>query len=619
MNHPHWTASLHHDGSPRYVTSPGAFRLGDTVTLRLRADRDAPVEDVYLRTTPDGEKQVTRLDKTWTEGVCRWWETRLSLTMPVTNYRFYVVTGEGIFWLSAAGLTRYEPADATDFKLLADYAAPDWVRDSVFYQIFPDRFYDGDPSNNVQTDDYARGGLRTLARPWGARPRSYREARGIEFFGGDLPGVVQKLDYVSDLGANALYLNPVFTAPSNHKYDITDFRTVDPHFGGNAALVALREALDARGMRLILDVTPNHCGHNHPWFLAAQADPGAPTAGYFTFHRHPDDYESWSGHKSLVKLNYRSERLRQEMYAGEDAILRGWLRAPFRIDGWRLDVANMTARQGAYQMAPEVWRELRTAVKVEFPGAYLMGEHFYDSSPLLQGDMLDATMNYRAFSLPLIHWLAGVDTTTAALDGVWQRSPLPGAALAEQWRLFMGLIPWQSAVQQFNLLCSHDTPRILHLLGGDKARLRAAAALLFTFPGVPSVYYGDEIGLDGGHDPDNRRCMIWDEGQWDHDLRAYYRALAHLRRESPALRWGGFQVIYAVGDTVAMLRDSPEEQIIVVVRRGEDGLDALPVRHAGLPDGVSLVSVLDGGQAVIAGGMLPLRGSGPAQIWRTAR
>jgi alpha-glucosidase len=162
------------------------------------------------------------------------------------------------------------------------------------------------------------------------------------------------LDYIQELGASALYLTPIFTSPSNHKYDVENYKQVDPHFGGNEALIALRQALDERNMKLMLDMVPNHCSATHPWFLAAQADPSAPTAEFFTFYRTPNEYESWFGIRSLPKLNYRSEHLRELMYAGQDAIMRYWLRPPFRIDGWRLDVANMLARQGESQFEHKV-------------------------------------------------------------------------------------------------------------------------------------------------------------------------------------------------------------------------------------------------------------------------
>src|SRR6266567_1749551 len=375
---------------------------------------------------------------------------------------------------------------------------------------------------------------------------------------------------------------------------------------------------DERGMKLILDMVPNHCGVTNPWFLAAQADLAAPTADFFTFRQRPDDYVSWMGVRSLPKLNYRSERLREWMYAGKDAILRYWLRPPFRVDGWRLDVANMLARQGESQLDHKIGRGMRRAVKTESPHAYLFGENFYDGTPQLQGDELDAVMNYRGFSLPLLSWLTGFDIYRTWRPELVDPQPLPTEALAAQWRAFMSAVPWQIATQQFNLLGSHDTPRIATILDDDEARVRVAVTLLFTYPGVPSVYYGDEIGLKGGGDPDNRRCMPWDPHEWDADRREFYQVLMKLRRTSPALRQGGYQLLYASGDTLAFQREANEERLIVVARRGNDGLVALPVHHAGLPDGIHLRELLTGNETVVTNGMLLLDSLPPvgAQIWQ---
>ena len=197
----------------------------------------------------------------------------------------------------------------------------------------------------------------------------------VEFFGGDLAGIEAHLDHLVDLGVNAIYLNPIFATRSNHGYDITDYDHVAEHFGGDAALVALRRATAERDIRLILDIAPNHVGVEHPWFQAAQADREASTAPYFVFRDHPDDYESWLGVGSLPKFDYRSEALREAMYAGPDAVLRHWLRPPFSVDGWRIDVANMLGRLGPVQLGPEVARGMRAAVKAEDPDAYLLGEH----------------------------------------------------------------------------------------------------------------------------------------------------------------------------------------------------------------------------------------------------
>jgi alpha-glucosidase len=437
--------------------------------------------------------------------------------MPITNYRFMILCDGAAYWYNGSGLHSYNLTDAEDFRLLADYKAPAWIRNSVFYQIFPDRFADGDPTNNVQDGEYEYAGFPARRREWGEPPTSGSRAAMVEFYGGDLPGITAHLDYINDLGANALYLNPVFTAFSNHRYDVTDYFAVDPHLGGNQSLVDLRLALTARDMRYIIDIVPNHCGVLHPWFQAALADLEAPTAEYFTFHNHPDEYETWLGVRSLIKLNYRSTALRNVMYAGPDSVFRHWLRPPYSADGWRIDVANMLARQGADQMGMEVGRGIRQAVKEGNPEAYLMGENFFDASSQLLGDCWDGVMNYSGFNLPLLSWLRGMSVhVPGQSQPILTGNRWTTEALVSSWNAFRAAIPWVMAYQQFNLLGSHDTPRALSLLKGNRDLVRLAVVLLFTYPGVPCVYYGDEIGMGGDLEMNPRQCMSWDHrpGIW---------------------------------------------------------------------------------------------------------
>ena len=612
--------SVHHDGSPRYVRCPVGEdpRLGDEVVLRLRAAPAAPLKQILLRICPDGEQQFLEMhpEPVASGSACHWWQVKLRLSMPLTHYRFLLFSADGAWWLTAGGLRRHTPTDSEDFRLLAGYQPPEWVRQAVFYQIFPDRFYDGDPSNNVRTGEYTYRDAQTLASPWGQPPLQKWPQAMVEFFGGDLVGIQRKLEHITDLGANALYLTPIFSAYSNHRYDVTDYFNVDTHLGGNQALVALRQATQAVGIKLMLDVVPNHCGVMHPWFQAAMLDPAAPTAEYFTFHSHPTEYEAWLGVRSLPKFNYRSQALRDAMYGPGDSVLRHWLRPPFEIDGWRLDVANMLGRQGADQLGLEVGSQIRQAVKAENPAAYLLGENFFDASHQLQGDLWDAAMNYSGFYRPLLNWLIGFKISQDGQPRYSDASgPWPTQSLLDSWQAFRAAIPWAIARQQFNLLGSHDTRRILALLGGDKARLRLAVGLLLTYPGTPSIYYGDEIGLDG----DNRACMPWDPSDWDQDLRNFYRTLIHLRRTSPALGRGGFQELLAGEDTLAFLRDTDEEQMIVIAQRSpaQSSLE-LEVAQGGLPDGMHFHEVLTGQAATVENGHLriPPMPVGIA-IWRS--
>jgi alpha-glucosidase len=223
----HWTAGLHHDGSAFYVSNPLPTQ-GETLTIRLRVPADAPVRTVFLRTAPDGEQHLAVMHVEREDTVCRYWVVDIRVTMPYTPYRFKVMSEEGAYWLTAMGVSRADAPDLWDFKLLADFAAPDWLDDAVFYQIFPDRFHNGDLSNDVQPNEWSRRGFTTQQREWGAIPLSARESGTLDFYGGDLQGITQKLDYLRDLGVTGLFLNPIFTAYTNHRYDVADYNQIDP-------------------------------------------------------------------------------------------------------------------------------------------------------------------------------------------------------------------------------------------------------------------------------------------------------------------------------------------------------------------------------------------------------
>ncbi len=616
MLNPDWLLSVHHDGSEKYVSALTP-RLGETVQLRLRTGADAPISRVFLRTFPDGEQRLQPLERGPREGPAQWWQIALPIEEPSVHYRFILETTEGLWHYSAAGPSRVHPLDATDFRILADYTPAAWVMESVFYQIFPDRFANGDPGNDPRPDEWEYRGSRPATYPWGELPPE-DQPYTITFYGGDLQGVLQRLNYIEQLGVNAIYLNPVFTAHSNHKYDVNDYDQVDPHLGGDAALIALSEALHARGIRYLLDIVPNHCGYWHSWFQRAREDRSAPEAEFFTFGPGPEDYAAWLGVWTLPKLNYRSQELRRRIYRGKRSVFRRWLRPPFNADGWRVDVGNMLARQGPSQLGRKIVRGIRKAVKTTRPDAYFMAENFFDATPQLQGDQWDGVMNYQGLALPLHAWLRGVHIGAIGLPEALTGPATATATLVESWRSVRAAIPWVMALQQFNVLNSHDIPRIRTIMGENDALHRLAVVVQFTYPGAPCVYYGDEIGLVDQPRVGQRACMEWDEQRWDYDLLDFYRRLIALRRTSPVLQRGGFQVLAMEEDTLAYQREAPEGRVLVIAHRGEQPRAAGPlaVAHAGISDGARFEEYFTGQTAQVAGGalLLPELSQG-ATVW----
>ena len=561
---PEWIRQIVHTGTRDHVSNPYP-NLGEIVTIRLEVPTEGQPDQIILRSIPNGEQKFEAMHLVETRSQMHIWEAELLINEPKVPYRFAIQAEGRVWWLNAAGVSTFVPVTSYDFKLLANNPEISWLIRSVFYQIFPDRFANGDPDNDPDGEIEAYPGYSRKTYPWGQAVQT--ERTHIPFYGGDLKGIEDHLNYLQGLGINAIYLNPIFTAYTNHRYDVADFRNVDPTLGGNEALIALAKALKEAQMRYILDIVPNHSGAGHPWFREAFNDPNSSRRSAFFFDEE-QKYVSWMGFGSLPKLNYSDPALRTEMFESDTSVFASWQMPPYNVDGWRVDVGNMLGRYDEQQLDQDVLPAIRKTVKRINPQSYLMGENFFEAAGQLQGDAWDGVMNYTGFSQPLLNWLKGFEVEALRCKPVLKsEATLSTEALVRSWQENLAAIPWTIALQQFNVLDSHDTTRLRTELKGDEDLIRMAVMIQFTFPGVPCVYYGDEIGLEDEPGFAQRNCFPWEEEKWDADLLAFYQQLISLRKENDALAEGSFQVLYWDDDLLVYQRVLGEKRVIVTASR----------------------------------------------------
>jgi cyclomaltodextrinase / maltogenic alpha-amylase / neopullulanase len=447
---------------------------------------------------------------------------------------------------------------------------PEWVRDAVFYQIFPDRFARSErvpkPSN---------------LEAWDSPPTTHG------FKGGDLIGVVEHLDYLQDLGITALYFCPVFQSTANHRYHTYDYYKVDPILGGNEALRVLLDESHRRGIRVILDGVFNHASRGFFQFNdIVENGPASPYIDWFNarqFPLRPYDaqggqlgYDCWWGLPALPKLNTNTPAVRRFLWD----VAAYWIE--FGIDGWRLDVP-------AEIDDDEFWREFRRRVRAANPEAYIVGEIWHDAQRWLQGDQFDATMNYMV-ARACLGFFAGdsLNQSEASRTGYHWVEPIDGARFVAELRRLLALYAREINEVQYNCLGSHDTPRFRTLALGDSTAYRLATLFQMTYVGAPSIYYGDEIGLEGRHEPASRQGFPWDGRGWDGDLRDYVKHCIALRSAHPALRRGDLTFLLAEGSAVAYGRRLGEETLIVALNAARRPV-VLPITVGGyLPDGTAL-------------------------------
>ena len=576
-----WLDSVYSDGTEYFVSDPEP-KLFETVTVRLRVSEGAPVRHVILRSLHNGLQELTEMRVAFKKhGLC-YYEARLKMTENRIQYHFYIVAPEAVYYYTQRGVTTYVPDHTYDFALLADYVQPGWVKDAVFYQIFPERFCNGDESNDVRTGEYSLGGHKCLkVEDWDAEPMDYEHGRCMDFYGGDLQGVRGKLGYLKDLGVTAIYLNPIFTGPSVHKYDCVDYFHVDPHFGGDQALADLTEAAHAMGIRVILDISINHTGAAHRWFNrngeffpkteGAYNNPDSVERKYYFFDKKGRAHY-WYGNEGLPTLNYTSGELRDIIYRKSDSVLRKWLKPPYDIDGWRFDVADTFARRDDVQLAHELWPEIRRAIREEEPEAYILAEDWGDCAQYLQGDEWDSPMNYfgcarviRSFFGQVDHFVEGL---AAIRDANYKMTAQDVRARVTQ---HLSKLPWAIQENQFNLIGSHDISRLHNDPAISADQWVAAAVFQFLLPGAASIYYGDEAAIGGtlGTNEGCRWPMPWGRDFKETVNYRTYSALAHLKAGSVALRRGGMKFVYCEGNVFAIARFTDEEVIVGVISNSE--------------------------------------------------
>ncbi|MEV0624053.1 glycoside hydrolase family 13 protein [Nonomuraea sp. NPDC050404] len=536
-----------------------AFNLGETVPVRVRIPLGSPYERVVLRSMTDGEVRTVPAVLTDKSDQDEWYEAPLLLHNPVTRYRFMLITGDETFdWLNGTGVWSYDVSDAFDFTITTYGAAPDWARESVVYEIFPDRFARSAEADHREVPDWA------VPTPWDQTPEAGRDSV-YELYGGDLAGIEDNLGYLADLGVRALYLTPIFPARSAHRYDASTFDEIDPLLGGDQAFTSLTTAAHERGMRIVGDLTTNHTGDSHEWFV--QAGSSTSPADFYLWHA-PGDHVSWQGVSSLPKLNWSSPGLRERFIDGPGSVVGRWLQSPYNLDGWRIDVANMTGRYRDQDLAHEVARTIRATIASIRPDGVLVAEHMHDASEDLRGDGWQSAMNYAGFTRPVWNWLAAPGNTLNYLDLPIAIPRRGGREIARTIREISARLPWQVAANQWNNLGSHDTPRLLTILGADEHLMEIAAGLLMTYLGVPMIFAGDEWGATGTNGEHGRRTMPWNDlTTSDHPLRRRYRDLIHLRNEHRALQHGGLRWVFQEDDALAYLRETREETILVLASR----------------------------------------------------
>ena len=572
----------HHDGSPLYLSTESP-RLGQKVEFRVRIPHAFKIKHGLIRYYQDGEPRNSPLKKsTSRNSVEQWWSVKIPINNLETKYRFLLIGDTGYYWLTNAGIFEHNVQSATDFKLIAKPSYPKWLQGAVFYQIFPDRW--------ATSGKYREIPQWAIRRNWDELPTANGPTVSSEYFGGDFAGIENHLDHVTQLGATGIYFTPFFPALSMHRYDASSFDHIDPLLGGDKEFFSFVKKAHTLGLKIVGDLTSNHTGAGHPWLARGKKDKKSKERGYFYFDsKIKHGYVGWWDLASLPKLNFTSQALRNAFYQGKSSIVRKWLTAPYNLDGWRIDVGNMTGRYKDTDMQQDVMRGIRTAMDETNPDAWLVAENGDWQTEDLDGFGWHGTMNYEGFMRPLWAWLGTGVKTGPGFHGLPIDPPrFSTRQYVDSMNSIKESIPWRSLMASMTLLDSHDTARFRYVVGNKIDRHIAGMAALLTYPGVPSIFHGDEIGLGGTFGEDARRPMPWGHPEkWDHDFFNETRALISIRKSSEAIAKGGLRYIAIEDEYFAFLRESEKENILVVIIR-KAGKINIPLSEFGYKAGGAL-------------------------------
>ncbi len=551
-----------------------------------------------------------------------YWQGTIPASCSIKYYRFELIDGSATAWYNAAGASTSEPS-TDDFYIIPGFTVPSWSRTGVMYEIFPDRFYNGDSSNDVTTGEYSYQGYSTLQESWGASPVTGNALQNnLVFYGGDLQGIDQKLSYLKNtLGVNILYLMPIFTAPSNHKYDTQDYFNVDPHLGGNSALTQLvsdvHSSSNGDAGHIVLDGVFDHTGVWNTWFNqgdvnanddGAEQSQSSPYYSYYDFQNWPSTYTTFLGYSTLPKLDYGSSgsAVRNAIYNSTGSVAQSWIRN-YDIDGWRLDAGtyvDASGNNGSDSTDHAIWQEFRSAVLGADPNAYLFGEDWGNGAAWTNTlpAQWDAVTNYAGFTDPVSEWITGEDYNgnSASLTPSQFNATLQSSRAA-----------YPTDVQQAmpNFLSSQDITRFGQRANGNESEEALAAIFQMTYEGLPTIDYGDEYGMQGGADPDNRRTFDWSQATTSNSLVALYQQLIGLRKTYSALTDGSFMPLLTddTNNVYAYGRMDQNNSLAVVLNNASSAHTiTVPVYEMSMVNGSNVTDLLSGNTYQVVGGQVSL-------------